>query len=149
MFINPSLVVKETEERVELQEVTNDRKPRRTLHLARGERTMTKWKRAMIAWEEQMSGRITNFERVLGLPAIQGNTQAEIEEATSIRLFDEGYLTIHPSERCVLVSKRIREEFENGKDYYRLEGLRIREPIEAWARPSSENLEFHAHSVFR
>jgi hypothetical protein len=40
----------------------------------------------MIAWEQQMSGRITNFERVLGLPAIQGNTQAEIEEATSIRL---------------------------------------------------------------
>ena len=31
------------------------------------------------------------------------------------RLFDEGYLTIHPSERRVLVSKRIREEFENGK----------------------------------
>jgi hypothetical protein len=40
----------------------------------------------MIAWEQQMSGRITNFERVLGLPAIQGNTQAEIEEATTIRL---------------------------------------------------------------
>jgi putative restriction endonuclease len=65
------------------------------------------------------------------------------------RLFDEGYLTIDPSERRVVVSKRIREEFENGKDYYRLEGSRIREPIEAWARPSAENLEFHAHFMFR
>lgn len=34
MLINPSLVGKETEERVELQEVTSDRKPRRTLQYA-------------------------------------------------------------------------------------------------------------------
>jgi putative restriction endonuclease len=65
------------------------------------------------------------------------------------RLFDEGYLTIDPTERCVLVSKRIREEFENGTEYYRLHGLQISEPAEPWARPNRENLEFHAQVIFR
>ena len=54
-----------------------------------------------------------------------------------------------PGDHCVLVSKRIREEFENGKDYYKLQGQALREPDEAWAKPSLENLEYHAHNVFR
>lgn len=65
------------------------------------------------------------------------------------RLFDEGYLTVDPSKRKVLVSKRIREEFENGREYYKLEGQVIREPIVRWARPSPENLEYHAYNLFR
>jgi putative restriction endonuclease len=65
------------------------------------------------------------------------------------RLFDDGYLTVDPANRCVVVSKRIKEEFENGKEYYALEGSRIREPIEPWAKASAENLEFHAYNVFR
>jgi putative restriction endonuclease len=65
------------------------------------------------------------------------------------RLFDEGYLAIDPKDRRVLVSRRIREEFENGKDYYRLQGSEIREPIEPWARADSSNLEFHAQNIFR
>lgn len=65
------------------------------------------------------------------------------------RLFDDGYLTVDPKHRCVLVSKRIREEFENGRDYYKLEGQVLREPTEGWAKPSLENLEYHAHNVFR
>jgi putative restriction endonuclease len=65
------------------------------------------------------------------------------------RLFDNGYLTIDPLEHRVVVSKRIREEFENGRHYYELEGMRIREPNEPWAKPGAENLEYHAHEVFR
>lgn len=65
------------------------------------------------------------------------------------RLFDGGYLTVNPSDRRLLVSKRIREEFENGRDYYRLEGTAIREPRETAFRPSVENLEYHAANVFR
>jgi HNH endonuclease len=65
------------------------------------------------------------------------------------KLFDEGYLGVEPSERRLIVSKRIKEEFENGRDYYKLEGQRLREPTELWARPSIENLEFHAQNVFR
>lgn len=64
------------------------------------------------------------------------------------RLFDEGYLTVDPQNRQVVVSKRIKEQFENGKDYYKLEGRVIREPSEPWERPSAENLEYHVYSVF-
>lgn len=65
------------------------------------------------------------------------------------RLFDDGYLTVDPTNRRIVVSKRIKEEFENGKEYYKLEGQAIREPVESWAKPSAENLEYHATSVFR
>jgi len=65
------------------------------------------------------------------------------------RLFDDGYLTVDPQNRQVVVSKRIKEEFDNGKDYYKLEGQVLREPLEPWARPSLENLEYHAYNVFR
>lgn len=65
------------------------------------------------------------------------------------RLFDEGYLTVDPADRRVVVSKRIKEEFDNGKEYYRLEGMTLRAPVEPWAMPGTENLEFHAYNVFR
>ena len=51
--------------------------------------------------------------------------------------------------KLVVVSKRIKEEFENGKDYYKLEGQVLQEPLEPWAKPSPENLEYHAYNVFR
>jgi putative restriction endonuclease len=65
------------------------------------------------------------------------------------RLFDGGYLTIDPSDRRVVVSDRIKEEFQNGKEYYKLEGQVLREPEQAWAKPSLENLEYHACVVFQ
>jgi putative restriction endonuclease len=65
------------------------------------------------------------------------------------RLFDEGYLTVDPKDHRMVVSKRIKEEFENGKDYYKLEGQVLREPTEPWAKPSLDNLEFHAYNLFR
>ena len=65
------------------------------------------------------------------------------------RLFDEGYMTVDPGDRRVMVSKRIREQFDNGIDYYKLEGQLVREPSRTWARPSPENLEFHAYNVFQ
>jgi predicted restriction endonuclease len=65
------------------------------------------------------------------------------------KLFDGGYLTVDPKDRRIVVSKRIREEFENGRDYYKLEGMPLWEPAEPWARPSAENLEYHAYNVFR
>lgn len=65
------------------------------------------------------------------------------------RLFDGGYLTVEPKDRKVLVSKRIKEEFENGREYYKLEGQSIREPSVSWAKPSIENLQYHASVLFR
>src|SRR5690606_4188260 len=37
------------------------------------------------------------------------------------KLFDTGYLTI-TTDHKVLVSRRIKEEFENGREYYRFHG---------------------------
>jgi putative restriction endonuclease len=65
------------------------------------------------------------------------------------KLLDEGYLTVDPKDRGVVVSKRIKEDFENGKDYYKLEGRVLLGPNEVWAKPSAENLEYHAYNVFR
>jgi len=65
------------------------------------------------------------------------------------RLFDLGYLTIHPDERRVLVSSRIKEEFENGRDYYRLEGQKVMVPRDPACVPSQEYLAYHADRVFR
>lgn len=63
------------------------------------------------------------------------------------RLFDRGYLTITPDHR-VQVSRRIREEFENGHDYYALHGHEIRLPDEPRERPDPTALEWHADTVF-
>jgi putative restriction endonuclease len=65
------------------------------------------------------------------------------------RLFDGGYLSVDPKDRKVIVSKRIKEEFDNGREYYKLEGQVLREPSAPWARPSVDNLEYHAYSRFR
>ena len=65
------------------------------------------------------------------------------------RLFDEGYITVNPVDRRILISKRIREEFENGKEYYRLHGQAVRDPVQTAYRPLSGNLEYHSQNVFR
>lgn len=63
-------------------------------------------------------------------------------------LFDRGYITVTPS-LAIEVSKRIREEFENGRDYYRLHGALVRPPADPVHRPSREFLEWHNENVFR
>jgi putative restriction endonuclease len=46
------------------------------------------------------------------------------------------------------VSRRIREEFENGRDYYALDGQRLAVlPSDETARPAREFLEWH-HGIF-
>jgi len=47
------------------------------------------------------------------------------------------------------VSRRIREEFENGRDYYALEGSLVRLPLPPAPPPSVEYLEWHGDTVFR
>jgi putative restriction endonuclease len=63
-------------------------------------------------------------------------------------LFDQGYLAVDADEMKVVVSNRIREEFENGRDYYHLHGRVVRAPRESDSLPSREFLSFH-NSVFR
>jgi putative restriction endonuclease len=63
-------------------------------------------------------------------------------------LFDKGYLGIDPKAMRILVSSRIREQFENGRDYYSLEGKTLRLPGDPAAVPAYENLAYHAEKIF-
>jgi putative restriction endonuclease len=63
-------------------------------------------------------------------------------------LFDGGYLTVTPGYK-IEVSRRIREEFENGKDYYALHGRTVREPAKGFALPSEANLRWHNETLFK
>ena len=63
-------------------------------------------------------------------------------------LFDRGYVTVTP-DHAVEISRRIREEFENGRDYYRLHGSLIRPPANPSHRPSVEYLKWHNENVYR
>jgi len=65
------------------------------------------------------------------------------------RLFDTGYVTVTPECRFE-VSRRLREDFENGEPYYQLDGSRLVVlPGELSKRPSPKALEWHASNVFR
>ena len=63
-------------------------------------------------------------------------------------LFDRGYLTVTSSSQ-VEVSRRIREEFENGRDYYALHGKPLRLPEEITRRPAADMLAWHQENVYR
>jgi putative restriction endonuclease len=65
------------------------------------------------------------------------------------RLFDRGYITVNPKTLTLVVSKRIREEFENGRDYYRLANAPLEKPLDPIAIPSIEKLEYHYENVFK
>jgi putative restriction endonuclease len=63
------------------------------------------------------------------------------------RLFDLGYLSVHPDGR-LLVSPRLRSEFANGRTYYALEGQRLQPPRRPEAAPAREVLAWHSETVF-
>jgi putative restriction endonuclease len=64
------------------------------------------------------------------------------------QLFDRGYLTITDDLR-VEVSKRIREEFSNGREYYKHSGERIANlPRSESERPARDFLRWHNENVF-
>lgn len=63
-------------------------------------------------------------------------------------LFDKGYLTVTPDLR-VEISKRIKEEYENGREYYTHHGQRlVMMPAKQDERPSRDFLEWHNHQVY-
>lgn len=63
-------------------------------------------------------------------------------------LFDRGYLSVTPDYH-VEVSKRIKEEFENGRDYYAFHGTSLNTlPRNEQDRPSREYLEWHYGHIF-
>ena len=64
------------------------------------------------------------------------------------KLFDDGYVTVTPDFNFE-VSRMIREEFENGRDYYALHGTRIQVPKQRDHRPEQDALMWHNNNVFK
>ena len=64
------------------------------------------------------------------------------------KLFDLGYLSV-TSDLAVEVSRKIKEEFENGRDYYALHGRKlVVVPSTQKDKPSSQYLEWHNSNIF-
>jgi putative restriction endonuclease len=63
-------------------------------------------------------------------------------------LFDAGYVTVSPDLRFE-VSKRIKEEFENGRDYYQLHGRSISPPLSSSYSPNAVALAWHNQNQYR
>lgn len=63
-------------------------------------------------------------------------------------LFDAGYVTVAPDLRFE-VSRRIKEEFDNGRHYYELHGRPIFAPEGISRRPDPEALRWHNEHAFR
>ncbi|OGC78433.1 MAG: restriction endonuclease [candidate division Zixibacteria bacterium RBG_16_50_21] len=65
------------------------------------------------------------------------------------RLFDKGYITVTPDLR-IEVSRRIRDEFENGRYYYPFHGHRLHHlPLNSVDHPSKALLNWHNEYIFR
>jgi putative restriction endonuclease len=65
------------------------------------------------------------------------------------RLFDTGYITI-TSDLRVEVSKHLKEDFSNGRDYYAMHGRPlIVLPHQIQDKPAFEFVEWHNGKVFR
>jgi len=64
------------------------------------------------------------------------------------KLFDDGYITV-TEDLHVVVSRRIKEEFENGREYYAHHGHHLLVlPKSIQDQPSPEFLDWHNQSVF-
>lgn len=63
-------------------------------------------------------------------------------------LFDSGYVTVTPDLHFE-VSGQVREEFENGRDYYAMHGNRIVVPEKEANRPDAQVLSWHNEQVYR
>ena len=64
------------------------------------------------------------------------------------KLLDLGYITLTTDFR-VEVSKRIKEEYENGRDYYALHGRELNPPSDALYLPAREYIEWHNQKVYK
>lgn len=63
------------------------------------------------------------------------------------KLLDKGYMTIS-FEHHLEVSRRIREEFENGRDYYALHGRKLILPQSPEFWPKDEYLQWHSEHIY-
>lgn len=63
------------------------------------------------------------------------------------RLFDKGYVTVDEEHRLV-VGRRLKDDFANGRSYYSLHGRALELPSDAAMRPAETSLAWHRGQVF-
>lgn len=63
------------------------------------------------------------------------------------RLLDRGYVTVDNENRFE-VSRRLKDDYENGRVYYAMHGQKIHLPNEPTLAPSPEFVEWHNNNVF-
>jgi putative restriction endonuclease len=63
------------------------------------------------------------------------------------RLFDLGYVTVAPGGQFE-VSRRLKDDFDNGRHYYELQGTRVRLPGNPDALPSAVALRWHRENRY-
>jgi putative restriction endonuclease len=63
-------------------------------------------------------------------------------------LFDAGYMTVTPNYE-IRVSRRLKDDFDNGEPYYPFDGRPIALPGRKGVRPAREFLEWHGDTLFR
>ncbi|MBI5403892.1 MAG: HNH endonuclease [Ignavibacteriae bacterium] len=65
------------------------------------------------------------------------------------KLFDSGYITV-TDKYLIEISKKIKEEFENGRDYYKYHGQQLVSlPSSKYDLPDRENLRWHNENCFK
>jgi len=65
------------------------------------------------------------------------------------KLFDSGYITV-TDKYIIETSRKIKEEFENGRDYYKFHGQKLVSlPKSIYDLPDRDNLRWHNDNVFR
>ena len=65
------------------------------------------------------------------------------------KLFDKGYMTV-TNDYKVEVSNRIKQEFENGREYYRYHGNSILTlPNRVIDKPSNQFIEWHNQNIYK
>jgi putative restriction endonuclease len=63
-------------------------------------------------------------------------------------LFDLGYVTVARDFRFE-VSKKIKEEYENGREYYALHGRQVLTPSKQIHQPDRQLLSWHSENIFK
>lgn len=65
------------------------------------------------------------------------------------KLFDSGYITV-TDKYHIEISRRIKEEFENGKDYYKYHGQQLLSlPQKVQDLPNRDYLKWHNENIYR
>ena len=63
------------------------------------------------------------------------------------RLFDRGYVTVSEDHQLI-VGRRLKEDFDNGRHYYEMHGKQLRPPVRGASPPSSAQLLWHRETRF-